>query len=116
MHFDVLTSIEAKTHVLSCLHRDIDSVMNQLNLYNKTSAARLNKIKREPFFALQMNMHAVKARLCTKLSKRKFELANLERAYCSKQMGASVFTIAYTLDHRISGTFLGTKSQALFGT
>ncbi|KAF9503709.1 hypothetical protein BS47DRAFT_1309408, partial [Hydnum rufescens UP504] len=38
------------------------------------------------FFALQMNMRAVKARLCTKLRERKFELANLERAYRSKQM------------------------------
>ncbi|KAF9520071.1 hypothetical protein BS47DRAFT_1287649, partial [Hydnum rufescens UP504] len=84
--FDVLTSIEAKTRVLSRLHRDIDSATNQLNLYDKTSAARLNKIKREPFFALQMNMRAVKARLCTKLRERKFELANLERAYRSKQM------------------------------
>ncbi|KAF9503660.1 hypothetical protein BS47DRAFT_1259657, partial [Hydnum rufescens UP504] len=41
------------------------------------------------FFALQMNMHAVKAHLCTKLCERKFELANLEHAYHSKQMGAS---------------------------
>jgi hypothetical protein len=95
--FDVLASIEGKTHVLNHLHRDIDSAMNQLNLYDKTSMARLNKIKRVPFFVLQMNMHAVKAQLCTKLHERKFELANLECAYHSKQMGGSIFTIGYVI-------------------
>jgi hypothetical protein len=89
--FDILTSIEAKTRVLTRLQKDIDTATSHINLHDKVSAAKLNEIKKQPFFALQMNMRAVKARLCTKLRERKFELANLERAYRSKQMGASMF-------------------------
>ncbi|KAF9505873.1 hypothetical protein BS47DRAFT_1400034 [Hydnum rufescens UP504] len=82
--FDILTSIEAKAHVLIHLQKDIDAATNYLNLHDKTSAARLNKIKGELFFTLQMNMCAVKVWLCTKLRERKFELANLECAYYQK--------------------------------
>ncbi|KAF9503994.1 hypothetical protein BS47DRAFT_1308979 [Hydnum rufescens UP504] len=84
--FDIITSIEAKTQVLTRLQKLIDATTNHLNLHDKISAAKLNKIKKQPFFTLQMNMHAVKACLCTKLHKHKFKLANLEHAYQSKQM------------------------------
>jgi hypothetical protein len=90
-HFNILTSIKAKAHLLIHLQKDIDSVTNYLNLHDKTSAAWLNKIKGEPFSTLQMNMHAVKVWLCTKLCEHKFELANLKHAYHSQQMGASTF-------------------------
>jgi hypothetical protein len=89
--FDILMSIEAKTRVLTRLQKDIDIATNHINLHDKVSATRLNEIKKQLFFTLQMNMRAVKARLCTKLQERKFELANLERAYCSKQMGTFTF-------------------------
>ncbi|KAF9509327.1 hypothetical protein BS47DRAFT_1365309 [Hydnum rufescens UP504] len=56
--FDILTSIEAKTHVLTCLQKDIDIATNHINLHDKVSATRLNKIKKQPFFALQMNIGA----------------------------------------------------------
>jgi hypothetical protein len=65
--FDILASIEAKTHVLTHLHKDINITTNHMNLHDKVSATRLNKIKKQPFFALQMNMHTMKACLCTKL-------------------------------------------------
>ena len=91
VRFDILTNIEVKTHVLTCLQRDINTATNHINLHDKVSAAKLNKIKKEPFFALQMNMRVVKARLCAKLRECKFKLANLEQAYHSKQMGMSIF-------------------------
>jgi hypothetical protein len=33
-HFDVLMSIEVKTHVLTCLQKDIDTVTNHINLHD----------------------------------------------------------------------------------
>jgi hypothetical protein len=89
--FDILTSIEAKTRILTRLQKDINIATNHINLHDKVSGTRLNEIKKEPFFALQMNMCTVKAHLCTKLQEQKFELANLEHAYCSKQMGTFTF-------------------------
>jgi hypothetical protein len=44
--FDILTSIEAKTQVLAHVQKAIDTAMNHLNLHDKISVIKLNKLKK----------------------------------------------------------------------
>ncbi|KAF9507058.1 hypothetical protein BS47DRAFT_1423787, partial [Hydnum rufescens UP504] len=107
MKYILTDSIAAKTRVLTRLQKDIDIATNHINLHDKVSATRLNEIKKQPFFALQMNMRAVKARLCTKLRERKFELANLECAYHSKQTDQKTQSHIEDAMHRHEPTITG---------
>jgi hypothetical protein len=45
-HFDILTSIEAKTQVLTCVQKAINTTTNHLNLPDKISVVKLNELKK----------------------------------------------------------------------
>ena len=87
LQFDLITALEAKELAISRLEARHKSKTAELNLGDPTSATRLERMKNDDWFRIQLNMRALKDRIVSKIREHKFEVANLDRAVRTQAMG-----------------------------
>lgn len=84
---DLIVTLEAKEAVINQLESQIKSKTNELKLGDPTTAAKLDKMKKDDWFSIQLNLRALKDRIVSKIREHKFEVANLDRAVRTQAMG-----------------------------
>jgi hypothetical protein len=87
LRFDLILAWEAKEVVISCLKSQIKHKTNKLNLGDPETAARLEKMKNDNWFSIQLNMHALRDQIVAKIQEHKFEVMNLDHAVHTQAMG-----------------------------
>ncbi|KAF9503164.1 hypothetical protein BS47DRAFT_1369746 [Hydnum rufescens UP504] len=65
------------------LETTINKKTNELQLTNHVSASELNRLKKDKWVNIQLNLHALCEQLLKKLRARKFELATLDHTNLS---------------------------------
>jgi hypothetical protein len=95
---DLIVTLEAKEAVIARLESQIKSKTNKLKLGDPTTAAKLDKMKNDDWFNIQLNLRALKDRIISKIREHKFEVANLDRAVRTQAMGK-----LHSAVHRSSG-------------
>lgn len=90
-----LEEIDQKRAGIGRMMKAVEKRTAQLQQTDPVSAAHLEKMRTNKFYDLLMNMRALLVRLRVRLRERKFELANMERAYRSQMMGehSSIFLL-----------------------
>jgi hypothetical protein len=83
--------VQVAKDTISRLEENIARKTKALRLQDRMSADRLTSLKKDKWINLQLNIRVLRDQLLAKLRARKFELANLERAYTSRAMGMSIF-------------------------
>ncbi|KAF9515371.1 hypothetical protein BS47DRAFT_1262229, partial [Hydnum rufescens UP504] len=86
LHFDMISALEAKDAAITRLETQIKSKTTELNLGDPTNAVKLEEMKKDDWFSIQLNMCALKDRIISKIRERKFEVANLDRAVRTQAM------------------------------
>jgi hypothetical protein len=60
LRFNIASALEAKDTAITWLESQIKSKTNELNLGDPTNAAKLEEMKKDDWFSIQLNMHALK--------------------------------------------------------
>jgi hypothetical protein len=87
LRFDLNCALEAKDASIARLEAEIKSKTDALNLGDPINAAKLEEMKKDDWFGIQLNMGALKDRIVSKVREQKFEVANLDRAVRTQAMG-----------------------------
>ena len=78
LRFDLVAELEAKETVIARLEAQIRSKTHELNLGDGTNITKLEEMKKNDWFNIQLNMRALKERIISKIREHKFEVANLD--------------------------------------
>ncbi|KAF9511209.1 hypothetical protein BS47DRAFT_1364031 [Hydnum rufescens UP504] len=84
--FDMISALEAKDTAITWLETQIKSKTTELNLCDPTNAVKLEEMKKDDWFSIQLNMHALKDWIISKIWEHKFEVANLDHTVCTQAM------------------------------
>ncbi|KAF9517049.1 hypothetical protein BS47DRAFT_1390104 [Hydnum rufescens UP504] len=86
LRFDLILALEVKEVVISHLESPIKHKTNELNIGDPVTAARLEKMKNNNWFSIQLNMCALRDRIVAKIWEHKFEVTNLDCAVHTQAM------------------------------